>query len=107
MGSWTLRSKEGRLPFIELNGEQIADSQIILWHLAKHFKINEGLSAEQAGIARAIDRMLEGSTYYAITYFRSIENAQNSANPNVSGLPIPNFLTPFIAKKIRKNVISQ
>lgn len=99
-----MRSKEGRLPFIELNGVQIADSQIILWHLIKNFQINENLSPEQAGTARAIDRMVEGSTYYAITYFRSIENAVNSANPNVNGLPIPNFLSFYIAKKIRNNV---
>ena len=62
-GSWTLRSKEGRLPFIELNGTQIADSQIILWNLVKHFQIEDGLSDEQQGFARAVDRMIEGSTY--------------------------------------------
>ena len=107
MGSWTLRSKEGRVPFIELNGEQIADSQLILWHLIKHFKIDEGLSPEQQGIARAVDRMVEGSIYYPITYFRSIENAANTANPEISGMPIPGFIsflaTPYVANKIKKN----
>jgi hypothetical protein len=62
------------------------------------------LNPEQQGIARAVDRMMEGSSYYAITYFRSIEGAFNSANPQVSGLPIPGFLTSYIGKKILKNV---
>lgn len=103
IGSWTTRSKEGRLPFIELNGAQIADSQLILWHLRRHFHIDEGLSAEQEGVARAIDRMIEGSTYYAITYFRSLENAKNSVNPRVSGLPIPAFLVPLFARYLANN----
>ncbi|KAI1727788.1 snf7 domain-containing protein [Ditylenchus destructor] len=103
MGSWTVRSKEGRVPFIELNGQQVSDSQLILWHLIKHFKIDEGLSPEQQGLARAIDRFVEGSTYYAITYFRSIENAKNSVNPNVSGMSIPSLLVPCVANRVAKN----
>jgi glutathione S-transferase len=93
MGTYTIRSKQGKLPFIELNGQQIADSQFILFHLQKYFKLDEKLDTEQRGIARAVDRMIDTSTSRALTYFRVFENATNLFNPNVSGLPIPGFLS--------------
>lgn len=40
----------------------------------------------------------------AITYFRSVENASNLMNPNVSGLPIPSWLVRPIANKYKKLV---
>jgi hypothetical protein len=56
-----MRSKEGLLPFVELNGEQIADSQLILFKLSKHFKKEDKLPKEKLAVARAVDRMVEGS----------------------------------------------
>lgn len=36
--------------------------------------------------------------------FCSYENATNMANPRVSGLPIPGFLIPFVAKRLAEAV---
>uniref|UniRef100_A0A914C3A8 Glutathione S-transferase n=1 Tax=Acrobeloides nanus TaxID=290746 RepID=A0A914C3A8_9BILA len=108
MPTWTIRSKEGKLPFIELNGKQIADSQFIFFYLMKNFKIDEGLSAEQAAIARSVDRMIEGSTHHALTYFRNVENAHNVLNPNISGLPLPSFvINLFLLKRFKTTVLNR
>uniref|UniRef100_A0A914DD14 Uncharacterized protein n=1 Tax=Acrobeloides nanus TaxID=290746 RepID=A0A914DD14_9BILA len=72
----------------------------------KNFKIDEGLSAEQAAIARSVDRMIEGSTYHALTYFRNVENAHNVLNPNISGLPLPSFvINLFLLKRFKASII--
>jgi hypothetical protein len=52
------------LPFIELNGEQVADSQLIIHRLQQHFPHTaDQLDDQQQAIARSIERMIEGSTF--------------------------------------------
>uniref|UniRef100_A0A0N5A9S2 Failed axon connections homolog n=1 Tax=Syphacia muris TaxID=451379 RepID=A0A0N5A9S2_9BILA len=95
--SWFVRSREGLLPFIELNGEQIADSQLILSYLQDHFNLHDDLTAEEKGIARAVDRMIEGSTFYCLLYSKAYENAANLMSRDISGLPFPRFITKFLS----------
>jgi len=59
------RSKKGLLPFIEFNGEHIADSQFIVFHLRNHFNIQDDLTEEQKAVERSFDRMIEGSLFYS------------------------------------------
>ncbi len=57
-----LRSKRGLLPFVELNGEEIADSEHIIKALAaKYEKEDPGknLSAEQKNVQHAMITMVE------------------------------------------------
>uniref|UniRef100_A0AC34QSH7 Glutathione S-transferase n=1 Tax=Panagrolaimus sp. JU765 TaxID=591449 RepID=A0AC34QSH7_9BILA len=105
--SYTVRSKYGKLPFIELNGQQIADSDFILHYLMKYYKIDDGLTNEQRGIARSLDRMLDQSTERTLRYFRIVENIDNFMNPNVSGLPIPNFLMFLFKGRFQRTVLNQ
>lgn len=72
----TLRSVEGKLPFIELNGVHYQDSQLIICHLIKHFGLEayDGLSEEQKGHVRAVSRMLDHGTFYQLLYFKLGKN---------------------------------
>jgi hypothetical protein len=60
-----LRSAEGNLPFVELNGIHHADPQLIICHLTKHFGLEaaEELSEAEKGMVRAISRMLDNGTF--------------------------------------------
>lgn len=55
------RSKKGQLPFIELNGEEIADSSIIIKELAERFEkdLDKDLDNEQKNVAYALTSMIE------------------------------------------------
>ncbi|KHJ79627.1 hypothetical protein OESDEN_20721 [Oesophagostomum dentatum] len=57
------RSQYGMLPFVELNGEHIADSQIIINRLSKHFDVKPLSSPKDEAIARAVDRMVDTHTF--------------------------------------------
>ncbi|KAI1695067.1 failed axon connection [Ditylenchus destructor] len=101
--SLSLRSKEGKMPFVELNGEQIADSQLIILALMKHFSITDNLSPEQDGMVRAISRMVEHGTFAAIYYDKLGTNTGKFLDSALEGTPAYKFraiLTPLLYSKI-------
>lgn len=65
------RGTNGKLPCIELNGEQVADSQIILLHLSKHFNIKDyDGNAEKTAYGRAIGRMADNHTFHVLMNYK-------------------------------------
>ncbi|VDD85260.1 unnamed protein product [Enterobius vermicularis] len=95
--TWLARSREGLLPFIEINGKQLADSQLIISHLQDHFKLHDDLTTKDRGIARAVDRMIEGSTFYSLLYSKAYENTHNLTDKKVSGVRLPSFILRIFA----------
>uniref|UniRef100_A0AC34PV14 GST C-terminal domain-containing protein n=1 Tax=Panagrolaimus sp. JU765 TaxID=591449 RepID=A0AC34PV14_9BILA len=69
------RSQKGLLPFIELNGEAIADSELILDHLSKHFGIKEDASKEVAAGGRGIARMFDEEVFRIHLIYKGRENS--------------------------------
>ncbi|MEE2691578.1 MAG: glutathione S-transferase family protein [Pseudomonadota bacterium] len=66
------RAPKGKIPFIEDNGELVADSTFIRRHIEKKydFDFDEGLSPSKRAAAWALERMLEDHLYWAMLYFR-------------------------------------
>merc|ERR1712154_419744 len=67
------RSKKGLLPFIELNGEEIADSNMIIETLSKKFEkeMPAELTQDQKNVQHAMIAMVENHLHWTIVYWRS------------------------------------
>ena len=59
-------SKKGKMPWIEFNGQEIADSNFCIQFLKKEFQvdIDSHLSATEKAIGHCIRTMLEENTYW-------------------------------------------
>merc|ERR1711884_984539 len=67
------RSKKGLLPFIELNGEEIADSNMIIETLSKKFEkeMPAELSQDQKNVQHAMIAMVENHLHWTTVYWKS------------------------------------
>lgn len=99
------RSKKGQLPFIELNGEEIADSAIIIKELSAKYEKNldAGLTAEQRNVSYATIAMLENHLIWIIFYWRAKypDNVLKGYKVNLQhalGLRLPNSILNFFFK---------
>lgn len=58
------KSKEGKIPFIELNGEQFHDSEFVMQKVTERFNLEHlesDLTDEEKGITRAMHKLAENS----------------------------------------------
>ena len=67
------KAPKGKLPYIDDDGEKIADSTFIRWHLEKKYQIDfdRGLTPEQRAIAWAFEKLAEDHLYWALVDARS------------------------------------
>ncbi|CAK9809461.1 Failed axon connections [Anthophora plagiata] len=99
------RSKKGALPFVELNGEEIADSTIILRELSQKFgkDLDAGLTSEQRSVSHAMISMIENHLVWVVTCWRTknLDQVLKGYKVNlqhVLGTRIPNGILNFFFK---------
>lgn len=61
-----VRSSKGKLTWIEVNGEEIADSEFCIQYVNRKFNVSldEGFSEENRAAALAIQRMVDEHLYW-------------------------------------------
>lgn len=103
------KAPKQKLPVIEHDGHVIPDSEQIREHIeaAADFDFNEGLSAEQRGISRAVTRMLEEHFYFAVVADRWGNDANWAHVKKAFFTDIPGIIRPFVTRMIRKQALGQ
>jgi glutathione S-transferase len=85
------QSPKGQLPFVDDDGEVIADSTFIRVHIERKYGVDldEGLNIRERAEAWAIERMIENHLGYAIGYSRWLipENFQKAQGVFVAHAP--------------------
>ncbi|MCP4325035.1 MAG: glutathione S-transferase family protein [Psychromonas sp.] len=91
-----------KIPFVEYQGETIADSELILQRLIKDYSIDLGLTDPQLAQGRAWQQLLEQHLYWIIVYNRWIpeDSWEKLEGAFFSALKWP--IRPIIAKQSRK-----
>lgn len=62
-----------QLPFVELNGEEIADSAVIVQKLSQHFGVDPdgNLRTDEKNVSHALISMIENHLCWVYVYWRS------------------------------------
>jgi len=109
------RSRKGQLPFVELNGEEIADSSIIIKQLTDKFNsdLDADLTPEQKLVAHANIMMIENHFLWVVKWWRcrcpgdwvraaklNLQHALNTRIPNA----VLNFAFKLRFKQAAKKV---
>jgi glutathione S-transferase len=100
------KAPKGKLPYIEDEGQVVADSTFIRWHLEKKYGVDfdAGLSAAERGAAWAVEKLLEDNLYWAALQWRWLDDANFARGPAVFFKAIPWPLQPVIASAVRRKV---
>jgi glutathione S-transferase len=107
------KAPKGKLPYINDDGELVADSTFIRFHIEKKygFDFDAGLSAEQKAVAWAIEKMCEDHLYFVGMDMRWCDDANFAKGPArfFDAVPAPAraLVRGLIRRKVRKNLLAQ
>ncbi|XP_013782322.1 failed axon connections-like [Limulus polyphemus] len=106
------KSKKGQLPFVELNGVEIADSDIIISELSKQFDkdLDEDLTVDQKNISHAFNSMLNNHTSWVMRWWRYshpgqfLKTAQLDVKQAVNSALPKSIIQFFFKMSFRSNI---
>lgn len=95
----------GRWPWARYNGAVLADSQLIIDHIAEARGIVDDITEEQKGVALAVERMLDFHVYPFVVRWSWVDNMDFVRRYSSFKVPGPQFLTTMLQNYVRKGLI--
>ena len=97
---------KGKLPFLEDDGQKIADSSFIRMHLETrhHIDFDRGLTSAQKAEAWAFEKLCEDHLYWIIVRERWLKNDNFDAGPRMFFDAVPALIRPVIISIMRRKV---
>jgi glutathione S-transferase len=103
------KAPKGKLPYIDDDGEIVADSTFIRFHIEKKygFDFDTGLTPEQRAVAWAAEKMCEDHLYFVCMHDRWGDRANFNKGPGTFFERVPAAMRPFIRTFIRSRVLKR
>lgn len=107
------KAPKGKLPFIEDDGDVIADSTFIRFHIEHKYGVDfdAGLSLHDRAIAWAVEKMCEEHLYWAQVHTMWMDDGNFARGMSSYFGMVPGFVRPLVTKimrgKVAKNLKSQ
>jgi glutathione S-transferase len=100
------KAPKGKLPYLDDDGQRIADSTFIRWHIEKKygFDFDRGLTPEQRAIAWAFEKMAEDHLYWALVDARWTSDANFYKGPAQFFQKIPAPARPVVIALVRRQL---
>ena len=107
------KAPKGKLPYIDDDGEKVADSTFIRFHIEKKygFDFDAGLTPEQKATGWALEKLCEDHLYWLVLAERWMDEGNFAKGPsrffNSAPAPLRPFLRAMIRGKIKQALQAQ
>jgi glutathione S-transferase len=107
------KAPKGKLPYIDDDGEKIADSTFIRLHIEKKyaFDYDSGLTDEQKAIGWAVEKFCEDHLYWLVMNDRWLIDANFAKGParffDAAPAPLRPLIGALVRRKVRRDATGQ
>jgi glutathione S-transferase len=100
------KAPKGKLPYIDDDGERVADSTFIRWHIEKKyaFDFDRGLKPDERAVAWAFEKMAEDNLYWALVDARWTDEVNFRKGPASFFSKVPAPLRPIVVAMVRRQL---